>query len=478
MDMSSSRNSSLILMISVGLLAAYCQSAPALANDVHKGICFTAWNLGAAAARAQYFGEAFGGAPPADQLSNITTHLSNAAATAKSLESQLHPFWGTAPHRERALSSLLNDIGRYSAVTTAYVPADRAHWIRQIADNYAQSMAVTYSSLQPASGFINTPTCDSQLFKTCYHFGHAQIGATFVATPAGNALRIVERQSATISLLRQAIDGGLFVDFYDGGEYMAGNYDRRHKLCCSMTGAQPPGVTPKAVWAPIRSIPPNAPTAVFEDLYAKLMGIVQSAGIAGEECAGNSKHTCTTATGVGIVPPRPDTPLGHGMINNVNLPGHDYANRATNDPRQCQASCQADGRCAAWTWVRPGVQGQSGQCWLKSPVPQQVADNNAVSGVVRTPTADAKQKQGFYVWYNRDEYTCCKGPDGRAPHPLRYGRASSMRADSVRLAGEFANESDMKQWICNRPVHRAQAWISNWSEINGILISNLPCQSK
>lgn len=72
------------------------------------------------------------------------------------------------------------------------------------------------------------------------------------------------------------------------------------------------------------------------------------------------------------------------MMNGVDLPGRDYNSFWTNDVNQCRASCLGDGRCVAWTWVRPGVQGADGRCWLKNSIPPQQANNCCISSVERS----------------------------------------------------------------------------------------------
>lgn len=66
----------------------------------------------------------------------------------------------------------------------------------------------------------------------------------------------------------------------------------------------------------------------------------------------------------------------------IDRPGMDYTNfTISNDPKICRNRCLSEGRCKAWTFVRPGHQGPSARCWLKATVP---AANNApccVSGV-------------------------------------------------------------------------------------------------
>ena len=46
----------------------------------------------------------------------------------------------------------------------------------------------------------------------------------------------------------------------------------------------------------------------------------------------------------------------------------------------CQQSCVNDSRCRAYTYVRPGVQGASAVCYLKSVVPALTPNNCCVSG--------------------------------------------------------------------------------------------------
>ena len=65
-----------------------------------------------------------------------------------------------------------------------------------------------------------------------------------------------------------------------------------------------------------------------------------------------------------------------------NRPGGDYNsfNLAAADPRLCQDRCQVDPQCQAWTYVKPGVQGQWARCWLKNAAPPSRPDTCCVSG--------------------------------------------------------------------------------------------------
>jgi hypothetical protein len=69
----------------------------------------------------------------------------------------------------------------------------------------------------------------------------------------------------------------------------------------------------------------------------------------------------------------------------TNRPGSDYNNFVTDSWQTCETACANDQMCAAWTYVRRGIQGPRGRCWLKASVPHPVADQNTVSGVKFRP---------------------------------------------------------------------------------------------
>jgi hypothetical protein len=59
----------------------------------------------------------------------------------------------------------------------------------------------------------------------------------------------------------------------------------------------------------------------------------------------------------------------------VDMPGSDYAHFPAPTAGTCRATCGGESRCQAYTWVKPGIQGPSGQCWLKDKVPVSVRSN-------------------------------------------------------------------------------------------------------
>jgi hypothetical protein len=71
--------------------------------------------------------------------------------------------------------------------------------------------------------------------------------------------------------------------------------------------------------------------------------------------------------------------------NNINRPFADFHNFSAPDFQTCQQACAQEAPCAAWTWLRPGVQEPNGHCWLKTGAPHPVADGNCISGVKLMP---------------------------------------------------------------------------------------------
>lgn len=69
-------------------------------------------------------------------------------------------------------------------------------------------------------------------------------------------------------------------------------------------------------------------------------------------------------------------------------PGSDYVNFPLSqfNPGQCQAACDKDSKCKAWTYVGPqpggvATPGRSPHCWLKTTTPRQKVSSCCVSGV-------------------------------------------------------------------------------------------------
>lgn len=85
--------------------------------------------------------------------------------------------------------------------------------------------------------------------------------------------------------------------------------------------------------------------------------------------------------GAGVIEPRRG-PLEYSIDRH----GGDYRNFDTStDPAgtPCKSACEAEHRCRAWTYVRPGYIGASARCYLKSKIPRPRRKPCCISGVVR-----------------------------------------------------------------------------------------------
>ena len=66
---------------------------------------------------------------------------------------------------------------------------------------------------------------------------------------------------------------------------------------------------------------------------------------------------------------------------NIDRPGLDYRNAPSRGASDCSFVCQVENQCRAWVYVKPGIQGPSGRCWLKNAVPGAVRNSCCISGV-------------------------------------------------------------------------------------------------
>lgn len=68
---------------------------------------------------------------------------------------------------------------------------------------------------------------------------------------------------------------------------------------------------------------------------------------------------------------------------NSNRPGQDYRDfdLPQANPESCRDACSQDPRCRAFTYVKPGIQGEYARCWLKDSVPPAEHAPCCASGV-------------------------------------------------------------------------------------------------
>ncbi len=85
--------------------------------------------------------------------------------------------------------------------------------------------------------------------------------------------------------------------------------------------------------------------------------------------------------GSGVIEPRV------GVIEySIDRTGGDYRNFELPPAAPlaaCQAACEAEGRCRAWTYVRPGYIGSAPRCFLKDRIKPPRRKPCCISGVVR-----------------------------------------------------------------------------------------------
>jgi hypothetical protein len=66
--------------------------------------------------------------------------------------------------------------------------------------------------------------------------------------------------------------------------------------------------------------------------------------------------------------------------------GGDYRSvdlKPTDGDERCKEACEADGKCRAWTYARPGYIGKDARCYLKSQIKPPHRKPGFTSGVVR-----------------------------------------------------------------------------------------------
>ena len=85
----------------------------------------------------------------------------------------------------------------------------------------------------------------------------------------------------------------------------------------------------------------------------------------------------------GAMSPDNVSPVISPPENNTDRPGSDYESYRMDDAHPCRAACVGDKRCRAWTFVRAGIQGPTGVCYLKRSTPAPVANTCCVSGTVK-----------------------------------------------------------------------------------------------
>jgi hypothetical protein len=150
---------------------------------------------------------------------------------------------------------------------------------------------------------------------------------------------------------------------------------------------------------------------------------------------------------------------------NIDRPGMDYKNfnLSLPDPKLCQSFCQMDTACKAWTYVKPGVQGQSARCWLKSGVPAPRQNTCCVSGVMSSqikkttpieqvkPTAQTPQR----IPLQQPASTSSQEAEDDARAASRLTPAEKQRIDSIAAARRTRMEQFHKTFATQMKIKLA-----------------------
>jgi hypothetical protein len=85
---------------------------------------------------------------------------------------------------------------------------------------------------------------------------------------------------------------------------------------------------------------------------------------------------------VSITKATPISSVSFAIEQNINRPGKDYRGQANSlNADACRNICAQEDQCVAFTWVRPGVQGPDGKCWLKNEPSTPELNNDTISGL-------------------------------------------------------------------------------------------------
>jgi len=69
------------------------------------------------------------------------------------------------------------------------------------------------------------------------------------------------------------------------------------------------------------------------------------------------------------------------IFHGTNLFGMDYRHFTTEEWNVCNNACNKDNKCSSWTWVKPGIKGPEGFCFLKNGIPDKSLNDCCVSGI-------------------------------------------------------------------------------------------------
>ncbi len=203
------RNSSKLLgYVLCAIISLLLSSAQVWATSAQSHIVSAGINLGQASARMKLFGDAFGGTPPPDQITDIATNLANAKAHILAAESLLEQPFSTNIQFLDVLKEVVRKIDNYGNATRNASHSHRAKYIESIWGMYRNVLAQTYYSGRQDS-FQSNPNCDSTFLDVGYYCGRAAIASAITPPHRRSGARAAYYQSGANSSLRDAIQNGL-----------------------------------------------------------------------------------------------------------------------------------------------------------------------------------------------------------------------------------------------------------------------------
>ena len=232
-------------------------SDPVQANPAQGHLCNAGLNLGGAYGRLKFFGEAFGGSPPADQIAAIATNLSNAAGEIRDFHTEaaiINPLH-TKEQLPDSRRNIIDNLTRLSDVAGTLTSNDASR-ISVIRSQFQDSLAYFYTS-ENQRGHIRGENCDTELLDACYHFAAAHVAAAF-GPP----------QQHHVGMMRRAIQDGIRLSFDNTTREDPANdpFDPNTTLCCNFGR--------RAEWTPILALDANSSWEDFTEQEGYLRGMV------------------------------------------------------------------------------------------------------------------------------------------------------------------------------------------------------------
>lgn len=133
-------------------------------------------------------------------------------------------------------------------------------------------------------------------------------------------------------------------------------------------------------------------------------------------------------------------------------PGSDITSFESSSPEACSAACREDGRCRAFTYVKPGIQGPAAKCWLKNAAPTKTPNGCCTSGIVRSALAQAPSAVASGIYkstYGDITFTRRSDASVRGTYPTDSGRIIGTISGNM-LVGYWVEENAAQRCEQNR----------------------------